>query len=256
MKRADLEWERWGQKDPYFGVLTDPKYHKANIENSKADFFESGALHVANVLDQVQKHFGPIQRANALDFGCGVGRLLVPLSKEFNSVTGLDVSTSMLEEASKNLAIRQISNVELLESDDSLTRLGSRTFDFVHTYIVLQHIAPERGYRIIRNLLRHLSPEGAFFIHVSCRRNQSLARRLIYLSRSQVPFSYTLFNMLQGRRMFEPIMEMNEYDISRVFTILQQEGFPELKTRLENHGGCLTASFYSRKAHTTEDPSL
>ena len=248
-KRTDVAWERWGQQDPYFGVLADRKYRNTNIENTKADFFESGQLHITNVLAEIEKHFGPVSKASALDFGCGVGRLLIPLSKEFGHVTGLDVSKPMLEEAAKNLAEKRIGNVDILESDDNLSKLGDKTFDFIHTYIVLQHISPERGYMIVRNLLHHLSRVGVFFMHVCCRRNLPLARELVYFSKNKIPCANTLFNILQGKRIFEPSMEMNEYDVGRLMDIFKAAGFEELMTKLENHGHSLTASFYSKNAH-------
>jgi 2-polyprenyl-3-methyl-5-hydroxy-6-metoxy-1,4-benzoquinol methylase len=247
--RTDLDWERWGKQDPYFGVLTDPKYRQSNIKNTKADFFESGKQHIIDAIEGIEQHFGPIPRASALDFGCGVGRLLVRLSTEFNRIRGLDVSKSMLEEASKSLAEVKIDNVELLESDDTLSVLGNIKFDFIHTYQVLQHIPPERGYRIIHNLLDHLSTGGAFFIHVCCRRNLPLAKRLIYLIKIKIPYTYILFNILRNRKAFEPVMEMNEYDIGRLLGIFRQAGFQKIMTKLENHGNFLTASFYSRNAN-------
>jgi 2-polyprenyl-3-methyl-5-hydroxy-6-metoxy-1,4-benzoquinol methylase len=247
-RRTDLDWERWGKQDPYFGVLTDPKYRQSDIENTKADFFESGKQHIIDAIKGIEQHFGPIPRESALDFGCGVGRLLVRLSIEFNSIKGLDVSNSMLEEASKGLAEREIDNVELMESEDTLSVLGKLNFNFIHTYQVLQHIPPERGYGIIRNLLDHLSTDGAFFIHVCCRRNLPLAKRLVYLIKSKIPYACILFNILRNRKAFEPMMEMNEYDIGRLLGIFRQAGFEKVMTKLENHGDFLTASFYSRNS--------
>jgi 2-polyprenyl-3-methyl-5-hydroxy-6-metoxy-1,4-benzoquinol methylase len=243
---TDLAWERWGRQDPYYGVLADEKYRKENIGNTSEDFFESGHLHLSNVLQEIEKHFGPVPKTSALDFGCGVGRVLIPLSKEFNNVTGIDVSKPMLDEAARNLAERTIGNVDLLESDDDLSKLGDKRFDFIHTYIVLQHISPERGYVIIRNLLHHLSPVGAFFVHVLCRRNLPFAKELAYFGKSNFPGGHILLNILKGRRMFEPKMEMNEYDLGRLLGVLQQFGFQELMTKLEIHNDCLTASFYSK----------
>lgn len=245
-KHTDVAWEQWGQQDPYFGVLNDQKYRSANIRKTKSDFFESGDQHIGNVIEITEKHFGPIPRASALDFGCGVGRLLVPLSKLFRRVAGVDVSKAMLQEAAKNLDQRDIGNVDLLESDDELSTLGDRQFDFVHTYIVLQHLSPERGYIIVQNLLSHLSAGGAFFIHVSCKRNLPMAREFAYFCKTRIPFAYVLVNLFRGRRVFEPKMEVNEYDVGRLLEILSQAGFQEVLTRVENHGNTLTAGFYSR----------
>lgn len=246
-KNTDIAWERWGQQDPYFAVLTEQKYRKVSIESAKASFFESGQLHVADVLRKIEEHFGPVSRGDALDFGCGVGRLSIPLAKEFNRVTGLDVSRAMLEEASKNLAERRIDNVDLVESDDVLSRLGDKRFNFIHTYIVLQHISAKRGYVIVRNLLRHLASGGTFFIHVCCRRNLPLVRELVYFCKTKIPGGYILFNMLQGKKISEPVMEGNEYDVGTLLKVFQEAGFEDVMTKLENRSNCLTASFYSKK---------
>ena len=47
----DRDWERWGKKtDPYFGVLTDPKFLDENLnDHSFLDFFASGERHVEQV---------------------------------------------------------------------------------------------------------------------------------------------------------------------------------------------------------------
>jgi ubiquinone/menaquinone biosynthesis C-methylase UbiE len=249
---TDLAWERWGKRDPYFGVLADQKYRKINLEKNKKDFFESGARHILDVIEDLEKHFGPVSKASALDFGCGVGRLLVPLAKLFNRVTGLDVSKSMLQETSRNLAEQGIKNVELLESDDALSALGEQTFDFIHTVIVLQHIAPRRGYVIIQSLLRHLSSNGAFSIHVSIKHDASLVRKIVDFTKYKVPMAYVFFNVLKRRRIFEPVMEMHQYDVGTLLSIFDTAGFPAVIVKSKQQGRFLSASFYSKRSITSE----
>lgn len=261
--QSDVAWEKWGQKDPYFGVLTDDKFRSGNIQQSKRQFFRSGEEHIANVIAKIENHFGPIDRVSCLDFGCGVGRLLLPLSQQFERVTGLDVSQSMLQEASKNLNEGGVSNVELLHSDDALSLLGERTFDFVHSFIVLQHIAPKRGYQIVSNLLSHLSKQGAVFLHVSFQQMRSASlsqlvspRRFVRYIRTNVPFAYVFFNVLRGNPPFQPAMEMNEYDLGTILELFHQVGFSELITCVGEHGSSLTASFYSKRVHPVGDQNL
>jgi SAM-dependent methyltransferase len=250
---SDIAWERWGQQDPYFGVLTQDKYRKHKIGESQAEFFESGEKHVTGVLDEIEKRFGGIHRARALDFGCGVGRLLIPLSRQFGRVTGVDVSKAMLEETSRNLSERQIENVELVESDDELSKLGSAKFDFIHTFIVLQHIAPKRGYVIMQNLLQHLAPGGAFFMHVSLRSIDSSVkgrlrwlRNLVRFVRGHFPYAHVPINVILRREPSEPAMEMNDYDLVRTLSIFKKAGAEKVITELETHGTYLSARFYSK----------
>ncbi|MEZ0334809.1 MAG: methyltransferase domain-containing protein [Gemmatimonadales bacterium] len=53
--------------------------------------------------------FGPFRRNIALDFGCGVWRLTRPLSERFQHVIGVDISSSMLDEAASTSRIGRTS---------------------------------------------------------------------------------------------------------------------------------------------------
>lgn len=103
---SDKEWERFGSIDPYYGVITNNRYKSSNMtERDKEDFFSSGFNYINHVINNIRsyidKDFTP---KKALDFGCGVGRLVIPLSKIANEVTGVDISASMLNEAQKKLS--------------------------------------------------------------------------------------------------------------------------------------------------------
>jgi tRNA/tmRNA/rRNA uracil-C5-methylase (TrmA/RlmC/RlmD family) len=101
---TDRDWEKWGQIEPYFGVFSAEQYLLKNIsDDAKASFFQSGVNHINHVMATCRKHFDPdFSPSRALDFGCGVGRLVVPLSGIVHEVVGVDVSISMLLEARKN----------------------------------------------------------------------------------------------------------------------------------------------------------
>ena len=82
-KDSDSEWEKWGKKDPYFGVITSPKYRNSTItEADKSDFFESGSTHVNEVMTYISRHIKQDFKPSwVFDFGCGVGRLVVPFAR-------------------------------------------------------------------------------------------------------------------------------------------------------------------------------
>ena len=43
---TDSAWEAWGKQDPYYGVITDPKFRKSALTNeAKQEFFEPGRIH-------------------------------------------------------------------------------------------------------------------------------------------------------------------------------------------------------------------
>lgn len=142
------------------------KFRKDNLtDEAKEEFFSSGLSQINHMLENIRKHIDPLYAAkNALDFGCGVGRLIIPLSKVVNNVTGIDVSDSMLNEARKNCETQFVSNVSLLKSDDNLLLLNGK-YDLIYSFIVFQHIPVKRGVGIFKNLLSRLENGGVCVIH-------------------------------------------------------------------------------------------
>jgi len=150
-----------GPSRAYFGVITDSKFRSSEMtEQARQEFFESGRWHVNYVMQiirrKVDANFEP---KRVLDFGCGVGRLLIPFAGIAKQVFGLDVSQSMLQEARRNCEVNGVTNVHFLHSDDTLSSL-SGGFDLIHSCIVFQHIPVERGRLIFARLLHHLRPGG------------------------------------------------------------------------------------------------
>src|SRR5690348_7043245 len=104
MSNSDHTWQYWGHHDPYFGVLTDPSFGRARLdEDARTRFFASGKDYVDFALTTVKQRLDPQFRpSRALDFGCGVGRLTIPLARICDSVVGVDVAEGMLAEARAN----------------------------------------------------------------------------------------------------------------------------------------------------------
>lgn len=155
------EWEKFGKEDPYFGVITQEKFRKHNLtDENKEDFFKSGLSYIDDIFRKIRQRVDQtFTIKKALDFGCGVGRLVIPLSNVAQEVTGIDVSDSMLNEAKKNCEAQSIHNVVFAKSDDSLSALNGK-YDFIHSFIVFQHIPVKRGERIFENLISRLESGG------------------------------------------------------------------------------------------------
>ena len=103
--------------------------------------------------------------ATVLDFGCGVGRTLVPFASIGGRVIGMDVAPSMLDEARANCRAFGVHNMDLQLADDELLRAPGH-FDLVHSFIVFQHIAPERGKALFARLIERIAAGGVGAIHV------------------------------------------------------------------------------------------
>src|SRR5437773_8200246 len=86
------------RREPYFTIVTDPRYLSANrTPEAEAEFFRSGEHDVAEIYDiarqRVVVNFAP---RRVLEYGCGIGRLAVALAERAERVTAVDSSAAML----------------------------------------------------------------------------------------------------------------------------------------------------------------
>jgi len=231
------EWDAFGKTDPYFGVIAEPAFHGRSIDaRDRAEFFARGVTEIANTLDVARSVVGPTFRpARAMDFGCGVGRLTMPLAANCSQVVGIDISPAMTEEASRNCAAQGIHNVAFATSIDEV----EGTFDFVHSFIVFQHIPPKYGLRLFDQMLGRLRPHGGGMVHFTYARSASVTRKLVHRLRRSSKLAHRLLNLTQGRSFDTPLMAMFEYDLRDPIELLRSHGCERIAGRLTDHGGHL-----------------
>ena len=244
---TDREWEEFGRNDPYFGVLIDDKFRTINLtDDNKEEFFKSGYGHIHHVLKTIRKHIDPNYTVRkALDFGCGVGRLIVPLAELAEYVIGVDVSDSMLNEAKKNCEARSITNVGFVKSDDKLSLLDGK-FNFIHSFIVFQHIPIRRGERIFKNLIALLGDGGVCVVHFTYAKDCRI-KKLVSWIKNYMPLSKYFINLVKGRNLFAPQMQMNTCDLNTLLFIMQKSDISEFHAEYTDHRGELGIVLYFRK---------
>jgi SAM-dependent methyltransferase len=247
------EQKRWtdlASKHPYWTVLAEPRYRADKIgpEDVRA-FFETGDREVSHTLSTIRETLAPsFQPKSAIDFGCGVGRLTIPIARASQHVVGVDLSEPMLREIARNCEERGLTNVELVRSEDFLNADDQRfSFDFVHSYIVLQHIPPRKGMQITDCLLRRLVPGGVGALHYTFGRRSSLLRRIVHPMRLRFPPLNVLANIIQGKPTFEPMIPMHHYDFGALFELFQRHGCINVHAVLTDQGGHLGAMLMFRK---------
>jgi SAM-dependent methyltransferase len=250
---TDAEWEKWGQKDPYFGVITHDKFRNRNLsEDVRREFFDSGREHIQRVIELCRKHIdAAFEVRRAVDFGCGTGRLVIPLAEISEKVVGIDISPSMLSEAGRNSESFGLANVELITSDDELSKL-SGSYNFIHSYIVFQHMPVQRGMRVITRLLDHLEDGGIMAVQLTYSKNRFAASGGYPSSEFGWRFmrwGYTRLRKLKNL-VFpskDPEMQMNPYQLNRLFYLLQSRGIREFHSEFTDHGGELGVFLYFQK---------
>lgn len=154
-------WERFGREDPLWAILTEPKT-KGNRWDLPT-FFASGEVEVRRVLSHVEQVVaaagGEFPRSRALDFGCGVGRATQALATQFASCDGVDISSTMIEQARRlnrfgkrvRYHLNQQADLRLFDDDE---------FDLVYTVHVLQHMEIRYAADYIREFHRIVRPSG------------------------------------------------------------------------------------------------
>ena len=126
----------------------------------------SGRRKAAGLLARLDRLGVPARRGRALDFGCGVGRLTLPLASAFDEVTGVDIAPAMLEQGRRRASGFPGVRFVLNDSDD-LELLAGERFDLVYTGLVLQHM-PSRAIalRYLSGLAALVAPGGVLVAQV------------------------------------------------------------------------------------------
>lgn len=221
---TDADWRELGATQPYWGVLTHPDYRTENLTPANLEaFYASGEAHIGDIVRRLKTVTGRQAGGRALDFGCGTGRLAEAMTAHAASVTGYDISPGMLAEARKRGG-----------KATYVDALPDGPFDWINSFIVLQHIPPERGLALIEDLLARLAPGGLVSLHVTVWRESHLAEP------QDRGLKKLLHPWLQRRRLArlpKGAIRMYDYDLSQVVERLNRAGIGELALAPTDHGG-------------------
>ena len=229
MRSSSIDWETFAQREPYFAVLTEERFLRDRVDLDA--FYATGEEDVARLFDAIGPEFHP---RSALDFGCGVGRLTFALARRVAEVVGCDAAETML-----TIARGRVENPSHITFT---TVLPQRTFDFIVSLIVFQHIPVAEGETIVDRLLGMLDDDGMAALHFTFRRPGGALRRLARRVRARVPLVHRVAARRKGDRRGLPYMQMNEYDRERILRRFHQ---PRLIPT--NHGGIEGAIVIGRK---------
>lgn len=246
--KKDWDWQRWGEQDPYYAVLTDARYSKANLtSDSLQEFFASGERHVERVYEIIRTKIKPgFDPDRVLDFGCGTGRLVIPFAARAKSVIGIDVSPAMLKEAGANCAKRGLSNAQFLHVDE-IESLPDSSFDLIHSFIVLQHIPVRQGEAFVKKLVALMPEGGVGALHFTYFNTRSALRRFPWAFRIFPRLAGGVLNLVQHQPFNTPRMQMNSYSMNRIFDILFRARCSNLHIELVSHGTHHGAMLYFEK---------
>ena len=227
IKDLQRNWNEFGKTDPLWAILTLP--NKKNNKWQLDEFFLTGEREIETVLQYVQQNLNTqISFQNALDFGCGVGRLSQALAKYFDEVHGVDIASSMIEKANQYNKYSNKCHYHL-NNTDSLEFFEDQSFNFIYTSITLQHMKTEYSKKYIEEFFRVLAPEGILVFQIPSKRTDKTLSL------------YKIKSVLQKLPLYEQIIPVYYRIKYNNKAIMEMYGIPkeEVLNLIKNNGGKL-----------------
>jgi len=174
-----VEWNILAKERPWWAVLTHEKYKLEDPpQEIKDEFYLSGSDSLVQVTNAL-KYAGRREPTsgywfeNVLDFGCGLGRISLHLANISQEVACVDQSVHMLMRAKKEVTPRLGTGREnainfLLSTPDLLSAVNGARYDFVHSFITLQHMVTYLQVIYLEQLCDVLRSHGIGALHLSC----------------------------------------------------------------------------------------
>ena len=157
------KWNELAKKNAAYYVMTD-----YGEEITEEQFRASGEKHYRELIENdsfLQSALLPLNTKDVLEIGCGIGRITECIAKNFQSVSGVDISEEMIEKARARLA--RFTNATFTATNGTIFPFSDNSFDFVFSFIVFQHMPDKET--IAKNLWeigRVLQSDGVAKIQV------------------------------------------------------------------------------------------
>jgi SAM-dependent methyltransferase len=148
--RIEQSWTHLGEVRPHYSVITQREFLPANIPNSIDSFWASGKSEADTAAFLLRKlGFGELSGRTCVEYGCGIGRVTIPLATKCAEIHAYDISKSHLALARQRADSLRVNNVSFHHCGGSLPRPFQRC-DLFYSRLVFQHNPPP----IIRELIR------------------------------------------------------------------------------------------------------
>jgi SAM-dependent methyltransferase len=237
-----LDWQQIGATEPWYGVLPDEKFLRANLTpEAIEEFYSRGVQEIREVVDGFIREFGDFRPPVAIDFGCGLGRLSFAMAAYCEHVIGLDGSPGMLEEAERQKIRLGANNVRFLPH-----LADEQRADWINSYMDFQHIDPKHGLAILDWLLPRLNMHGFYSIHFTYFHDNS---HLTEAVRDVAAYSFDgeQMKVLAETPPQTGAIGIYDYDLNAVFRLLLLYGLDETDIVQTEHGGCHGVWLFGRK---------
>lgn len=114
-----------------------------------------------NRASEIISHLELRPAMKVLDFGCGPGRLTIPIAKQIQSsghVTAFDIRPEMLERVRTKAVRENLENIDFVQGAAGEGKLGNGRYDRVLLVTVLGEIPDKRS--LLKEIFNSLKPNG------------------------------------------------------------------------------------------------
>ena len=198
---------------------------------SRAALLVGGEQDARDTLRVLRQLAGPaFNQDHVLDFGCGAGRLTIPLARTAEHTTGVDSSDELLAEARANVVHAGLSNIEFKSASHGLVGVTGR-FEVVHSYDAFRRIPPVEGYQLAEAVLDRVTTRGGGMLHFTYAPGASPST----IRRAVRRVSGAVQRLLDREHAAES--PTFEYDLGKLFAMLHGKRFDRVATRFTDTEG-------------------
>jgi SAM-dependent methyltransferase len=231
----DPRFEALAAREPHFAVLTDPRFLRANLTpEHEREFFASGEAVVSWMLAVIDAGLSPqFAPMSILEYGCGPGRLALPLARRPGSLTAVDRSPVMLDLARREAERHGLGHIVFQTPAELFA--APRTFDLVVCYQVLQRLPAHEARALLDRLIGLVGPGGVGVFQWPYRTADSSLVGASRWLREHVPGANILANVARGKPPAEPFIPTHTYDLDEMLPAFDPRQFRSTHVVLEHH---------------------
>lgn len=135
IRQSKQKWDKLAKEDAKFFIWSIKK------NQSEEEFRNSGRNDYELLVrsdDVIMKLKQERKWKDALEIGCGIGRMTEFFANDFEKIIGIDISGEMIRLAKERL--RQVKNVIFFETEGVSLPCHDASIDFCFSFIVFQHM--------------------------------------------------------------------------------------------------------------------
>jgi SAM-dependent methyltransferase len=226
---SNIEWKRWGRKDPLFGVAaTKGKERGGAAPWTDEEFFATGQRDWAAAYPRWRRY--GLDPSTCVEVGCGAGRITAQLAATFSRVHAIDVSEDMIAYARERIVADHVS---FHLTDGNEFPLPNAVATAVFSTHVFQHFdSASHIQKYFSESARILAPGGTLMIHLPVHRwpaTPNVLRGLYHLQKRAGDLRAWAHRRLITAGLASPIMRYLSSDVDELFDGVSRHGLGDLE---------------------------